>query len=81
MPSQGEPPRHPEIGDERSAAPDVESPPGTPRWVKLFAVIAVIVVAGFVILLLTGGHSPARHSFGSDPGETAARVSLSAWVR
>ena len=32
----------------------------TPRWVKVFGVIAIIVVLLFVILLLTG-HGPGRH--------------------
>lgn len=38
---------------------------GTPRWVKLFGVIALVVALLFVILLLTrgpgGGHGPSRH--------------------
>jgi hypothetical protein len=62
-----EPPRYPETGDEPGVAPDVESAPGTPRWVKVFGVIALVVVVLFVILFLTGGHGPARHSFGGDP--------------
>jgi hypothetical protein len=42
------------------------SRPGTPRWVKVFAVIAAIVILVFVILLVTGNdHGPGRHS-GSD---------------
>jgi hypothetical protein len=36
---------------------------GTPRWVKAFGVIALIVVALFVVLLVFGGgHGPGRHS-------------------
>jgi hypothetical protein len=47
---------------------------GTPRWVKVFGLIALIVVALFVVVLLVGGgeHGPGRHSpgGGSDtPGE------------
>jgi hypothetical protein len=38
---------------------------GTPRWVKVFGIIALAVVLLFVILLLTrgpgGGHGPSRH--------------------
>jgi hypothetical protein len=37
---------------------------GTPRWVMVFGVIALVVVLLFVILLLTrgpGGHGPGRH--------------------
>ncbi len=38
--------------------------PGTPRWVKVFGIIALVVVLLFVILLFTrgpGGHGPSRH--------------------
>lgn len=42
--------------------------PGTPRWVKVFGIIGLIVVLLVIILLLTkgpGGHGPGRHlSFG-----------------
>jgi hypothetical protein len=42
--------------------PHPDSPPGTPRWVKVFAIIAVVVVLLVVILLLAGGnHGPSRH--------------------
>jgi hypothetical protein len=42
--------------------PDRESTSGTPRWVKVFGIIALVVVLLFVVLLLTGGHRPGRHS-------------------
>ena len=35
--------------------------PGTPRWVKVFAIIAIAVVVLLVIMLLTG-HGPGRHT-------------------
>jgi hypothetical protein len=42
--------------------------PGTPRWVKVFGIIAVVVVLLFVILMFTRGsggrHGPGRHSSG-----------------
>jgi ABC-type transporter Mla subunit MlaD len=46
--------------------PDPRSHPdtGTPRWVKVFAIIAVLVVLLFVVLVVTGrggGHGPGRH--------------------
>jgi ABC-type transporter Mla subunit MlaD len=38
----------------------------TPRWVKVFAFIAVVVVLLFVILLVAGGeHGPSRHTLPS----------------
>jgi hypothetical protein len=45
--------------------------PGTPRWVKVFGIIALVLVLGFVILILTGrggGHGPGRHTLGSVAG-------------
>lgn len=44
--------------------PDRGSPPGTPRWVKLFGIIGIIVVLLIVIILVTelgGSHGPGRH--------------------
>ena len=45
--------------------------PGAPRWVKVFGIIALVVVLLFVILLLTrgpGGHGPNRHTSSGDTG-------------
>jgi hypothetical protein len=50
--------------------PDRGSPPSTPRWVKLFGIIVIVLVLLFVILHLTGnslggpgGHTPSiEHS-------------------
>jgi hypothetical protein len=36
--------------------------PGTPRWVKVFGIIVLVVLVLSVILLFTGGHGPARHA-------------------
>lgn len=53
--------------------------PGTPRWVKIFGIIALAVVLLFFILLFTkglGGHGPGRHmsSGGSPSGVTGDRA-------
>jgi hypothetical protein len=42
--------------------------PPTPRWVKLFAVIAVIAVALLLVLAILGGgeHGPQRHLPGDE---------------
>lgn len=51
--------------------------PGTPRWVKVFGIIALVVVLLFFILLFTkgpGGHGPGRHipwSGGQTPPSSA----------
>lgn len=50
---------------------------GTPRWVKVFGIITVVVVLLFVILMFTrgpggrGGHTPFRHFGGEAPSEGA----------
>jgi hypothetical protein len=42
---------------------DTGDAPGTPRWVKVFAIIALIVVLLVVIVMVAGGgtHGPSRH--------------------
>lgn len=37
-------------------------PPATPRWVKVFGIITLVVILLFVVLLLVHGpHRPGRH--------------------
>ena len=47
---------HPTPKPERDAV-------ATPRWVKVFGLVALLVVVVFVVLLLLGrgGHGPGRH--------------------
>ncbi|HET7480250.1 MAG TPA: hypothetical protein VFJ72_12115 [Rubrobacteraceae bacterium] len=42
---------------------DPSSDTGTPRWVKVFGIIVIVVVLLFVVLQFTGvdGHGPGRH--------------------
>ena len=47
--------------------------PGTPRWVRAFGIIAIVVVLLFVIMLLTG-HGPCRHA---PSGEAGGQVAVS----
>ncbi len=44
--------------------PERGSPPGTPRWVYMSGIIALILVLLLVVLLLGGGgdHGPRRHA-------------------
>lgn len=54
---------------------DSKSATGTPRWVKVFGIIALVLVMLVVILLFTrgpgGGHGPGRHtSSGGGGGNT-----------
>jgi hypothetical protein len=60
-----DPPRSPDTGDHPDVAPDRGSTTGTPRWVKVFGIIAAVLVLLVVIMLLTGGnHGPSRHTGG-----------------
>ena len=55
-------------------ASDPEQPsPGTPRWVKTSAIVALVVAVIIVIvMLLSGGeHGPGRHSGGEAPSTVA----------
>ena len=38
-----------------------ESPPSTPRWVKVLGVITIVLILLVGIMLLTGEHGPGRH--------------------
>ena len=38
-----------------SAGDDTGRAPGAPRWVKVFAVVAIVLVLLFAVLHLTGG--------------------------
>jgi hypothetical protein len=54
----------PHSDDDSNLAPDPESTTSTPRWVKVFGIITIVVVLLFVIMLLIGGgrHGPGRHT-------------------
>lgn len=45
--------------------------PGTPRWVKVFGTIVIVVLVLFLALLVTrgphGGHGPGLHATPGDP--------------
>ena len=68
-----DPTPYPDTGDDTGVGPDRGSPTGTPRWVKVFGIIALVVVVLFVVVMLIGGgeHGPGRHSPSGDPiGQT-----------
>lgn len=51
------------------ARPGRQSPTGTPRWVKVFGTIILVVILLFVILLFTKGpHRPGLHASSGGPG-------------
>jgi len=54
---------YPDTSDDTDAGPDRGSPPSTPRWVKVFGIILIVVlVLLFLIQHLVfegmGGHMP-----------------------
>jgi hypothetical protein len=43
--------------------------PGTPRWVKVFGIVLIVVVLLAIATMLIGGeHGPGRHAASGDPG-------------
>jgi hypothetical protein len=55
-------PPSPDTGAAAGAGADRQSTAGTPRWVKVSAIVALaLVVLVVVILLVAGGHGPGRH--------------------
>lgn len=54
--------------------------PGTPRWVKVFGIITLIVVVLVGIVLLGGhlgsGHGPRQHLLGGDSGDHIASTNV-----
>jgi hypothetical protein len=53
------------------------STPGTPRWVKVFGIIALVLVLVFVISLLAGvRHGPGMHTPSGDAGGFSWHSSL-----
>jgi len=60
-------PPNPGTDDDSGVRPTADRPPGTPRWVKVFGLIAIVVVLLIAIMLLTG-HGPGRHTPSGDAG-------------
>ena len=60
-----------------------ESPPRTPRWVKVFGIIVLVVVLLFVISLLAGvQHGPGLHTPpGSSGGQTLPAILIGSGVQ
>ncbi len=67
-------PPYPATGDDTGARSD-RGPtavyPGTPRWMKVFGIIALVLILLVGIIMFTGiggEHGPGRHMRSSDPG-------------
>ncbi len=63
-------PRYPDAGDHAASGAERGSTTGVPRWVKISASVALVLVVLVVVMLLAGGgpggggpggHGPGRH--------------------
>lgn len=65
----------------KNSDPAQETLTGLPRWVKVSAVVAgILLLVVVAVMLLSGGqHGPARHGFGLDaPASSPAALQSSA---
>lgn len=54
----------------------------TPRWVKVFGIIALVVLLLFIIMLLTrGSHGPGRHMRGEGRETSSVALTRHGWQR
>ena len=76
-------PRQPRATETDSQLADRAPYPGTPRWVKVSGIIAIVLALLVAIILITGvggGHGPGRHGGEGDTPPIALRVA-GAWGR
>ncbi len=62
---------------ETEMGPDRESPPSTPRWVKVFGIATLVTVLLVVVMMATrvgGRHGPGRHMRSGCSGGHASHV-------
>ncbi len=60
---------YPDTDDATDVRPDRRSPPCAPRWVKVFGIIALVLILLLVVQILMGGnHGPGRHRMSGDAG-------------
>ena len=57
--------------------PDEPAPSNdTPRWVKIFGALLVVIILLFALMLLGKGHGPGRHMRSDHAGEQTLVASL-----
>jgi hypothetical protein len=56
-------PPSPDANSNPDVGPGRELPPGIPRWVKVFGIVALVLVLLVIIMLFVSGgsHGPGRH--------------------
>ena len=66
----------PDTGPVIPDEPNGAATTGTPRWVKVFAVFALLVVALVVVVIAFGGgeHGPGRHTGNGGSGTHGAHT-------
>jgi hypothetical protein len=62
------PPYPDSTDDDTGLGSNRESPPGTPRWVKVFGIIAILLILLFVVLHLSGNRFQ-NHTFSGGTGD------------
>lgn len=66
-----DPPAYEETGHNTGVEPDRGSSTGPPRWVKVFGIVALVLVVTVAVLHLTGrGFSHHDHTGSDDGAET-----------
>ena len=73
-----DPSRYPNALDDKGGESGQESSPRTPRWVKLFGIVILLLILAFLIVKLVGvggNHGPDRHSSSDSIGDFAVITS------
>lgn len=68
----------PDPADAVPRSADREPHTGTPRWVKVFAVVGALLILLLVVMLLAGGHGPGRHTGSRGDAPSSAVIEHSA---
>lgn len=67
---------NPPPANHTELTPERQTPP-TPRWVKVFGIIAIVAVVLFVVLqFIGGGHGPGRHLPSGATNNTASPANV-----
>jgi hypothetical protein len=53
-----DPPPYPDSNGDTGDEPGRRTLTGTPRWVKVFGIVVIVLALLFVILIFSGGHDP-----------------------